>query len=71
MHASSDRTDQATWSRYLAVAAALTAVLAGALVLGVLDGALAIVGLIVVLGLVGFMGYAGRRIASAGGERPD
>jgi len=66
MEASVEGTDAAVWSRYLAIAAALTAVLAGVLVMGVLEGALAIVGLVVVLGLVGFMGYAARRLAREG-----
>lgn len=70
MEGSLDRTDGATWSRYLAIAAALTAVLAGVLVTGVLQGTLAIVGLVVVLALLGFMGHAGRRLAGAGSSRP-
>ena len=70
MNESPDRGGTATWSRYLAFAAASTAVLAGVLVAGVLPGALRIVGLVVVLGLVGFMGYAGRRIADARSSGP-
>jgi hypothetical protein len=69
MDGSNERSEATAWSKRLATASALTAILAGVLVTGALRGALAVVGVVAVLALLGFMGYAGRRLANDGWPR--